>query len=274
MCLNHFLWYFNPADCGAVTRRFPDDPLHENFSSCSSSSRPSSRFKEEPYEHLSISHNRPQSHLHNPIQGSAEARKLSKDSAERAEMAAPCRLLSKDNYDQPRVCQGLQHLSQNIPMQMMLEQKRRLHMTETQYNPQGQQQSARGHLDSTRDDERTVLKGQTPYVPLNLHHVLAKHSSFPAVPYSLGHLSDSYSYRGEEINPYLYRGQSPNARPSPENHGQISHYIGTSVIISNERWHAQGHMSWVRLPGELKLLYQQVASEHRFKHRCTHASQC
>ncbi|KAK3550078.1 hypothetical protein QTP86_019176 [Hemibagrus guttatus] len=219
------------ADCG---RRFSSDSLHENYSSCSSSSRLSSRFKEEPYEHLSISHSRPQSHLHNPLQGSAEARKLSKDPAERDEMAVSCRLLNKSTYDQPRVCQGLQNLSQNLPMQMM-EQKRRLHITETLYNPQGQQQSARGHCDASRAEESTVLKGQAPYVSLNLHHVLAKHSSFPVVPYSLGHLTDSYSYRGEELNPYLYRGQSPASRSSPENHGQIQHYIGTSVIITNER---------------------------------------
>lgn len=218
-----------------MTRRLPGDSLHENFSSCASSSRPSSRFKEEPYEHLSSSHSRPQSHLHNPIQGSVEVRKLSKDSAERAEMAVPCRLLSKSTYDQPRVCQGLQNLSHNRPMQTMLEQKRRVHTSETPYDPQGQRYSARGHCDATMSEDRTVLKGQAPYVSLNLHHVLTKHSSFPAVPYSLGHLTDSYSYRGEELNPYLYRGQSPASRPSPENHGQIPHYIGTSVIISNER---------------------------------------
>lgn len=231
MCLTNCLGSFYLADCG---RRFSNDYLHENFSSCSSSSRLSSRFKEEPYEHLSISHSRPQSHLHNPLQGSAEARKLSKDPVERSEMAVSCRLLSKSTYDQPRVCQGLQNLSQNLPMQMM-EQKRRLHIPETPYNPQGQQQSARGHCDASRAEERTVLKGQAPYVSLNLHHVLAKHSSFPVVPCSLGHLTDSYSYRGEELNPYLYRGQSPPSRSSPENHGQIQHYIGTSVIITNER---------------------------------------
>lgn len=230
MCLSNWLGYFYLADCGAVSRRFTGDSPQENLSSCSSSSRPSSRFKEEPYEHLSISHSSLQSHLHHPIQGSAEARKLPKDSSERTEMAVPCRLLSRNTYDQHRVCQNL---SQNLPMQMMLEQKRRLHMTETPYNPQAQQQSARGHCDATRGEERTVLKGQAPYVSLNLHHVLAKHSSFPAVPYSLGHLTDSY--RGEELNPYLYRGPSPASRPSPENHGQIPHYIGTSVIISNER---------------------------------------
>lgn len=233
--LTNWLGSFYLADCGPVTRRFSSDSLHENFSSCSSSSRPNSRFKEEPYEHLSVSHSRPQGHLHHPIQGSAEARKLSKDSAERAEMAVPCRLLNKTTYDQPRVCQGLQNLSQNLPMQMMLDQKRRLHMNETAYNPHGQQQSDRGHCDATRGEERTVVKGQAPYVSLNLHQVLAKHSSFPAVPYSLGHLTDSYGYRGQELNPYLHRGQSPASRPSPENHGQIPHYISTSVIISNER---------------------------------------
>ncbi|KAK9968878.1 hypothetical protein ABG768_003176 [Culter alburnus] len=74
----------------------------------------------------------------------------------------------------------------------------------------------------------TGLPAQSPYVSLNLHHVLAKHGSFPSGPYALSHLTDAY--RGEEVNPYLYRTQSP----APDGH-RVPHYIGTSVIISNER---------------------------------------
>uniref|UniRef100_A0A8C8EKG8 Uncharacterized protein n=1 Tax=Oncorhynchus tshawytscha TaxID=74940 RepID=A0A8C8EKG8_ONCTS len=80
------------------------------------------------------------------------------------------------------------------------------------------------------------LPAQAPYMSLNLHHVLAKHSSFQAPPYAaLGHLSDSYSYRGDEMGSYGYKNQSPASGSSPETHREIPHYIGTSVIITNER---------------------------------------
>uniref|UniRef100_A0A674B2I2 SIM bHLH transcription factor 2 n=1 Tax=Salmo trutta TaxID=8032 RepID=A0A674B2I2_SALTR len=80
------------------------------------------------------------------------------------------------------------------------------------------------------------LPAQAPYMSLNLHHVLAKHSSFQAPPYAaLGHLSDSYGYRGDEMGSYGYKSQSPASGSSPETHREIPHYIGTSVIITNER---------------------------------------
>ncbi|XP_062869773.1 single-minded homolog 2 [Trichomycterus rosablanca] len=228
------------TDCSKVARRFPGDSLHESFSSCSSSSRPSSRFKEEPYEHPSISHSRPENHIHASIRGSPEAGKMLKGPAERSEVPVPCLLLGKGSYDQQRVRQGLQNLNQNLPVQMMLEQKRRLHTAEKTPEPQWQNQSAIVHYDSAKSEDKRVLmgmgvQGQSPYVSLNFQHILAKHGSFPASSYSLGHLADGYSYRAEEISPYLYRSQSPASRPSPEGHGQIPHYIGTSVIISNER---------------------------------------
>uniref|UniRef100_A0A8C2HX17 Uncharacterized protein n=1 Tax=Cyprinus carpio TaxID=7962 RepID=A0A8C2HX17_CYPCA len=74
--------------------------------------------------------------------------------------------------------------------------------------------------------EKRLLGAQSPYVSLNLHHVWAKH--VPSGPYPRSHLTDGY--RGEEVNPYLYRTQSPTA----DTH-RVPHYIGTSVIISNER---------------------------------------
>ncbi|XP_036451721.1 single-minded homolog 2 [Colossoma macropomum] len=237
------------TDRGTVSRGFSSDPLHDGFSGCSSS-RPCSRFKEEPYDHHSLGQGRPESRLHAPIQSGAEARKLqllrdSKDPAERGEMSVPCPLLAggmlgKSNCEQPRMSQGL---SQHLPMQMVLEQRRRLRSAEAPFEPQS---GHLGHCDSNgerrvaRGEERRVLMGmglqaQSPFVSLNFHHVLAKHGSFPATPYSLSHLTDSYGYRGEELHPYLYRGQSPASSPSPESHSEIPHYIGTSVIISNER---------------------------------------
>uniref|UniRef100_A0A8B9I209 SIM bHLH transcription factor 2 n=1 Tax=Astyanax mexicanus TaxID=7994 RepID=A0A8B9I209_ASTMX len=209
---------------------------------------PCSRFKEEPYEHPSLGQSRADNRLHTPLQSNNEARKLqlhrdSKDHTERGEMSAPCSLLvggvlSKSSCEQTRTPQGL---SQHLPM--LLEQTRRLRSGEAPFEAQA---GLPGHCDSNgerrvvRGDERRVLMGmglqtQSPYVSLNFHHVLAKHGSFPAAPYTLSHLTESYGYRGEELNPYLYRGQSPVSSPSPESHSEIPHYIGTSVIISNER---------------------------------------
>lgn len=243
------VFYVNLADRSTVARIFPSASLHDGFSSCSSS-RPCSRFKEEPYEHPSLGHGRPESRLHTPAQSGLEARKLqllrdSKDQAERGEMGGPCPLLAggmlgKGACEQPRTSQGL---GQHLPMQMLLEQRRRLRSAEAPFEPQtghlghcnnnGERRTARG-------EERKVLMGmglqaQSPYVSLNFHHVLAKHGSFPAAPYSLSHLTDGYGYRGEELHPYLYRGQSPASSPSPETPNEMPHYIGTSVIISNER---------------------------------------
>ncbi|KAL1267248.1 hypothetical protein QQF64_002923 [Cirrhinus molitorella] len=78
---------------------------------------------------------------------------------------------------------------------------------------------------SRLSEEKRLLVAQSPYVSLNLHHVWAKH--VPSGAYALGHLTDGY--RGEEANPYLYRTQSP----AGDAH-RVPHYIGTSVIISNE----------------------------------------
>uniref|UniRef100_A0A3B1IU45 SIM bHLH transcription factor 2 n=1 Tax=Astyanax mexicanus TaxID=7994 RepID=A0A3B1IU45_ASTMX len=235
------------TDRGTVGQGYPSDPLHGGFSSCSSS-RPCSRFKEEPYEHPSLGQSRADNRLHTPLQSNNEARKLqlhrdSKDHTERGEMSAPCSLLvggvlGKSSCEQTRTPQGL---SQHLPM--LLEQTRRLRSGEAPFEAQA---GLPGHCDSNgerrvvRGDERRVLMGmglqtQSPYVSLNFHHVLAKHGSFPAAPYTLSHLTESYGYRGEELNPYLYRGQSPVSSPSPESHSEIPHYIGTSVIISNER---------------------------------------
>ncbi|XP_026872785.2 single-minded homolog 2 [Electrophorus electricus] len=239
------------TDGSTVGRRYPSDPLHDGFSSCSSS-RPGSRFKEEPFEHPSLSQARPDSHLHGPgIPGSAEARKPhllrdSKDPAERAEAAAPCPLLGaavlgKGSAEHPRVHQGLQGLSQHIPTQAALEQRHRLcAAAQTGYDHRGEERRATRVAEQAKEEERRLLMGtglqaQPPYGSLNFHHVLVKHSPFPAAPYSLGHLTDSYGCRGEELNPYLYRGPSPASSPSPEGHSEIPHYIGTSVIISNER---------------------------------------
>ncbi|KAL0183342.1 hypothetical protein M9458_022717, partial [Cirrhinus mrigala] len=105
-------------------------------------------------------------------------------------------------------------------------QRRRPCATDAPYEDRNGERCAAPRLsEQNHMEEKRVLVAQSPYVSLNLHHVWAKH--VPPGPYALSHLTDGY--RGEEVNPYLYRTQSP----ANDAH-RVPHYIGTSVIISNE----------------------------------------
>uniref|UniRef100_A0A8C8HPJ3 Uncharacterized protein n=1 Tax=Oncorhynchus tshawytscha TaxID=74940 RepID=A0A8C8HPJ3_ONCTS len=217
----------------------PCEPLHDGFSSCSTP-RPNSRFKEEPYEHHTLGQSKTtEDRLHSQSQATKEDSKLpfSRDYLHKASEGSGCvggekllscpllsnSVLGKVSCEQSRSFHGL---GQPFPMQVVLEQRRRLCMMESPYS-----HSATGPLEHTDS-----LPTQAPYVSLNLHHVLAKHSSFQAPPYAaLGHLTDSYGYRGDEMGSYDYKSQSPASSSSPEIHREIPHYIGTSVIITNER---------------------------------------
>lgn len=208
--------------------------------------------KEEPYEHSAVGQPKPEGRLLPPQQAAKDEGKPQfirepKDSLGCREkplagsLGSP--VLSKASCDHPRPLHGL---GQHLPMQVVLEQRRRLCMMESPYgqHPSLEQADSDGErgagglrtLEHGAEDEQRVLMGQAPYVSLNFHHVLAKHGSFQAPPYALaGHLTDSYGYRGAEMNPYLYKNQSPASSSSPEMHREIPHYIGTSVIITNER---------------------------------------
>ncbi|XP_030648066.1 single-minded homolog 2 [Chanos chanos] len=239
-----------------ASRRYVHEPVHEAFSSCSTS-RPSSGFKEEPYEHATLGQERTEGRLHTPQQVTKEDSKMQfihehrevLNCGEKA-VARPVlsgAVLSKGSCERP--VRPFHNLGQHFPMQVVLEQRRRLCMMEAHRpDPSGQEQTdSNGERGSPKlmeqgggaDDRRMFmgmgLPGQAPYVSLNFHHVLAKHGSFQGPAYTLGHLTDNYSYRGEEINPYLYKNQSPASSSSPESHREIPHYIGTSVIITNER---------------------------------------
>uniref|UniRef100_A0A673LTH1 Single-minded homolog 2-like n=1 Tax=Sinocyclocheilus rhinocerous TaxID=307959 RepID=A0A673LTH1_9TELE len=120
-------------------------------------------------------------------------------------------------------CQNRSSRGREDERQPALEmQRHRLCVTNTPYEDRNPRLSEQNHT-----EEKRLLGAQSPYVSLNLHHVWAKH--VPSGPYALSHLTDAY--RGEEVNPYLYRTQSPTA----DAHRGAPHYIGTSVIISNER---------------------------------------
>lgn len=146
----------------------------------------------------------------------------------------PAEPLSTGQADDPTVCEqlrghhGPQGFGRHLPVQMVSEQRRRLRMTGGPYE------------DGDTREERRVLVGmslpaQSPLVSMNLHHILTKRGSFPSGSYALSHLAESCGYGRDEMNPYLYRTQSPTSSPSPEGHC-VPHYIGTSVIISHERW--------------------------------------
>ncbi|KAG1927584.1 single-minded homolog 2 [Pimephales promelas] len=89
---------------------------------------------------------------------------------------------------------------------------------------------------SDHDPEEKRLLGttQSPYVSLNLHHVLSKRGPFPAGPCALSEGGNPYLYQTQSApdgpRQYLYRTHSPG----PEG-PRAPHCIGTSVIISNER---------------------------------------
>ncbi|XP_016326534.1 single-minded homolog 2-like [Sinocyclocheilus anshuiensis] len=133
----------------------------------------------------------------------------------------PCQNRSSRGREDERVRrhQELQGFGQQPLLEM---QRHRLCVTNTPYEDRNPRLSEQNHT-----EEKRLPGAQSPYVSLNLHHVWAKH--VPSGPYALSRLTDAY--RGEEVNPYLYRTQSPTA----DAHRGAPHYIGTSVIISNER---------------------------------------
>ncbi|XP_055065073.1 single-minded homolog 2 [Misgurnus anguillicaudatus] len=141
--------------------------------------------------------------------------------------------------EHPRGHHGPPGLGRHLPVQMVLEQRRRLCVTDVPYEANDRQRCPDRLPEQNSLEERRLLlemslPPQSSFVSLNVHHVLAKRSSFPSGPYALSHLTENYGYRGEEVNPCLYRTQSPTSSPSPEGR-HVPHYIGTSVIISNER---------------------------------------
>uniref|UniRef100_A0A8C9TIJ4 SIM bHLH transcription factor 2 n=1 Tax=Scleropages formosus TaxID=113540 RepID=A0A8C9TIJ4_SCLFO len=159
-----------------------------------------------PYEHNTLGQGRQDARLHSPQRAAEENGKLQF-------IHNPKEHLGKVSCSHSKTPQGLSH---HLPM---LEQRRRLCAAEAPYTHPG-----------------GGAAGQAPYVSLNFHHMLAKHGSFQAPSYTLaGHLGDGYSHRGEELEAYAYRNQSPASSSSPETHREMPHYIGTSVIITNER---------------------------------------
>ncbi|XP_071783074.1 single-minded homolog 2 [Centroberyx gerrardi] len=263
-----FLWR-SPAL--AANRRPPDETHHNVFSSSTAPCH--SRFKEEPYEHYMLVHGKasdvcPHSHSHPqatkdsklPFSQDVHYKAVRGGEGPRGDKALACPLLSGLVLGKGEQAGSLHGVGQPLPMQVVLEQRRRLCMMEAPYGhpAAGYPQPADGHRQrgapkelepESEEEDRKMwigmgvgvgvgvgLPAQAPYVSLNFHQVLGKHGSLKAPPYAtLSHLTDSYGYHGNEMASYSCNSQSPASSPSPESHREIPHYIGTSVIITNER---------------------------------------
>ncbi|KAK5858947.1 hypothetical protein PBY51_003051 [Eleginops maclovinus] len=194
----------------AADRRFPDDI----YPDCSTNSHSTSRLKEEPYEHYTLIHSEVSDVCSHPRHHGTKDSKASNQALQHegasGDRGHACPLLSGVVLGKGE--QGLQ---------MVLEQRRRLCMMEAPYGPPaaGYPYPSDGAAPlqhrSAEEDRRTLVGGaQAPYMSLNFHKVLGKHGSLT----TLSHLADAHS-----------------SGSSPESHREIPHYIGTSVIITNER---------------------------------------
>ncbi|XP_027129090.1 single-minded homolog 2 isoform X1 [Larimichthys crocea] len=223
----------------AADRRYPAEIYHH----------PSSRLKEEPYDHHMLFHSKMSEVCPNPrSRAIKDVKPVSQDvrhNTKGAEGLQGDRVLASPLLSGLVLGKGeqgglLHSVGQPLPV------GRRLGMMEAPYiHPAAYTQPADGHgaelqPRAAEDDRRTLtdvgvgLPAHAPYVSLNFHKVLSKHSCIKAHPFStLNHLTDSYTCHGKEMASYT--SQSPSSSSSPESQAEIPHYISTSVIITNER---------------------------------------
>ncbi|XP_050924347.1 uncharacterized protein LOC108900063 [Lates calcarifer] len=244
----------------AADYRYPDEIHHD----CSSSTNQHSTSKEEPYRHYTLTHNEvsdvcPNTRPH----AIKDSKPFSQDVLHNArdveglqgDRALACPLLSGLVLGKGEQVGSLHGMDQSLPVQMVLEQRRRVCMMEAPYSHtaaaysqpvDGNQQpeSATELQPRSAEEDRKMLIGtgvgvglpQAPYMSLNFHQVLGKHSSVKRPPFTrLSHITESHIYHGKDMASYSFISQSPSSSSSPESHREIPHYIGTSVIITNER---------------------------------------
>ncbi|XP_033495046.1 single-minded homolog 2 [Epinephelus lanceolatus] len=244
-------------------RRYPDEIYYDSSSSTNPPS--TNKLKEEPYEHYTLVHRevsevRPYPRLH----ATKENKPFGQDvqhytrgtEGPRSDRALACPLLSGLVLGKGDQGGSLHSAGQPLPVHMALEQKRRLCLMEAPYShpaagyPQPtdgrQQHGAAAELQprSAEEDRRMLigmgvgvgLPAQSPYMSLNFHKVWGKHNPIKATPLAtLSHIPDGHIYHGKETASYSCNSQSPSSGSSPESHREMPHYIGTSVIITNER---------------------------------------
>ncbi|NXJ61972.1 SIM2 protein, partial [Rostratula benghalensis] len=237
-------------------RRYSQDALSDNFTSCTAS-MPGSRYKEEMYDSSIMKANKIETRIQPPHHLIKEENKLAFNRNLQEKMSInessfsnsiANSLLPKSECFQSKAIGQLSHL---LPMPSVYEQTRRICMKEPKY---GHISHHTTNLEELAGDERMTVKldhdseservmdvrpsGQVPFVLLNYHHVLAKHGTFQTSSCTAtGHVGESYGYNSEEVNAFIYKNQSPSSASSPETHKEsaLPHYIGTSVIIANGR---------------------------------------
>nr|XP_020504562.1 single-minded homolog 2-like [Labrus bergylta] len=237
-------WNFSPPGPNKYTglglapdRRHPD----EIYSDCviSTNLHPTRILKEEPYEHYALVHTELSEvfiHPH-PLKDSKPSNKDTQQNTNSAKGLAgdgviACPMLSSLVHSK-----GEHNMSQPLPMHMATEQRRRLCMMEAPnshptrgYLPQAvgpQLCVSAKNLQSAEEDRRMRtrrLVGLPAQDTLNFSKIFGKHGSNIDPHFT----TLSHSVQGKETASY-----SPSS--SPESHREIPHYIGTSVIITNER---------------------------------------
>ncbi|KAF7643483.1 hypothetical protein LDENG_00238600 [Lucifuga dentata] len=244
----------------AAERIHPDDLICCD-SSAAANLRTAGRFKEEPYERSTLVCGKtsdvcPQLRPH----ATKDSKQLlSQDTRQhargaegpRGDKAPACPVLSGLVLGKSEQVGSLHGVGPPLPVQMVLEQRRRLCMMEAPYSrpaaryPQPAdscwQYGAAMDLELKSGEDRKMwigmeLPAQAPYMSLNFHQVLGKHGSLKAPPFAtLSHITDSYGYHGKESASYGSYSHSPRPSSSPDSHEDVPQYISTSVIITNDR---------------------------------------
>lgn len=245
------------ADC-----RYHDEIYHD----CSGSIRPhfASRLKEELYEECTIVNSKVSGLCTHPHpHANMDSKPFSQDVRDNTKggggtqghRVLSCPLFSGLVLGKSEQGGLLHNMGQSVTVQMSQQQRSRLCMMEAPYShpAAGYSQPADGYHKhgageelQTRSAEENRRMGtgmgvevglpaQAPYMSLNFHKILSKHGSIEAYPFTtLSQIKDSNSYHDKETASYSCNSQSPSSSSSPESHREVPHYIGTSVIITNQ----------------------------------------
>ncbi|KAM4701742.1 single-minded homolog 2 [Discoglossus pictus] len=234
-----------------ATKRYSEgDTASDGFTGCSSS-RPNIRYKDDFYHTTAMKANKVD-HRSTPTYNAVkEENKLGFNRYQQEKITSSNKHFSNscsNSVLQKSEClhaKTIGQLSHLIPRPGAYEQPRKLCMKEPRYGHVSLHHTSYNDLDSNdrmspkyphhnSEHEHFKPSGQVPFVPLNYHHVLAKHGTCQTSPCTgTDHGTENYGYSPDEVNTFSYKNQSPSSISSPET--SLPHYIGTSVIITNGR---------------------------------------
>lgn len=206
-----------------------------------------SRLKDEFCEHYTLVHTKVCPHAQPHAAKGSKALNQDMQYYAKGDRALACPVLSSLVLGKGEHGGLLHGISQSLPVQIVLEQKKMLCMMETPYShvaaeyhqPADDQQqfgAATEPQSRSAEDMRMLTGIGAPYMSLNFHQVLGKPGPIKASPVaSLSNITDGHCYQGKEMVSYNCTSQSPSSSSSPESHRETPHCTGTSVIITNER---------------------------------------